>query len=171
MWGRVTGNPFFEHRLPIVSVDTSIATFPKPSPSGVEYFDRGSVDHPIQGRRASDIPNTRTKRILRLNACDLVVVQTVPVQSAVSKDLGSIMISPNSLPCIALEGSDTPGSRSNGGMHCPDLNAQLRMMPPALQEYVRELQIKVQKRKDTSQPEDEDKAIGSEAEASDDNSA
>jgi len=59
MWGRVTGNPFFEHRLPIVSVETSIATFPKPSPSGVEYFDRGSVDHPIQGRRASDIPHTR----------------------------------------------------------------------------------------------------------------
>jgi len=43
-------------------------------------------------------------------------------------------------------------------MHCPDLKAQLRMMPPALQEYVRELQMKVQKRENTSQVEDEDEA-------------
>ena len=44
-------------------------------------------------------------------------------------------------------------------MHCPDLKTQLRMMTPALQEYVRELQMKVQKRENTSQVEDEDEAI------------
>jgi len=58
---------------------------------------------------------------------------------------------------MALEGSqsqDTPGS-SSGNL---DLQAQLRMMSPALQEYVRKLQIKAQMRKDTSQLEDEDVA-------------
>jgi len=44
-------------------------------------------------------------------------------------------------------------------VHCPDLKAQLRMMRPELQGYVRELQMKVQKRKNTSQGEDEDEAI------------
>ena len=44
-------------------------------------------------------------------------------------------------------------------VHCPDLKAQLRMMPPELQEYVRELQMKVQKRQNTSQVEGEDEAI------------
>jgi len=58
---------------------------------------------------------------------------------------------------MALEGSqsqDTPGSSSGN----PDLQAQLRRMSPALQEYVRKLQIKAQMRKDTSQLEDEDVA-------------
>jgi len=44
------------------------------------------------------------------------------------------------------------------GMHCPDLKDQLRMMPPALQEYVRELQMKAQRRENTLQVEDEDEA-------------
>jgi len=60
---------------------------------------------------------------------------------------------------MALEGSqsqDTPGSSSGNLDH--DLQAQLRMMSPALQEYVRKLQIKAQMRKDTSQLEDEDVA-------------
>jgi len=42
-------------------------------------------------------------------------------------------------------------------MH-PDLQAQLHMMSPELQEYVRKLQITAQMRKDTSQLEDEDVA-------------
>ena len=44
----------------MVRVDTSIVTFPKPPPSDGDYFDQDSMDHhPIQGRRARDIPDTR----------------------------------------------------------------------------------------------------------------
>ena len=67
----------------------------------------------------------------------------------VSNDLGLNMILPNPLPRIALEGSqDASGSLTTSRMDCPDLKAQLRMTSPELQEYVRELQVQVQKRKD-----------------------
>jgi len=85
--------------------------------------------------------------------------RTITVQSAVSNDLGSILISPNPLPCISLEGSpsqDTLGSLTTSGMQCPDLKAQLRMMTPALQEYVRDLQLKAQERKNTQDEAIED---------------
>ena len=50
----------------MVRVDTSIVTFPKPSPSGGDYFDQDSMDHrPIQSRRAPDIPDTRRPAYLQ----------------------------------------------------------------------------------------------------------
>jgi len=87
--------------------------------------------------------------------------RTITVQSAVSNDLGSILISPNPLPCISLEGSpsqDTLGSLTTSVMQYPDLTrkAQLRIMTPALQAYVRDLQLKAQERKNAQDEAIED---------------
>jgi len=148
MWGQVPGKRFFEPRPSTVRVDTSIVTIPKPPPSGGEYFDQDSMDHrPIRGRRAPDIPDTRrpaylqAKRMRSSRSADHFRSVTGEQQSRFKSDFTNP---------LSLEGSqfqDTPGSL----MHCADLNAQLRMMPLALQEYVRELQMKAQKRENTSQ--------------------
>jgi len=86
--------------------------------------------------------------------------RTTTVQSAVSNDLGSILISPNPLR-ISLEGSpsqDTLGGLTTRVMQYPDLTrkAQLRIMTPALQEYVRDLQLKAQERKNAQDEAIED---------------
>ena len=124
------------------------------------------MDHrPIQGRRAPD-----TRRPAYLQAKGMRSSRSAdhfrPVTGEQRSRFKSDITNPFS--CITLEGSlgqsqDTQGSLMTNGMHCPDLQAQLRMMPPALQEYVRELQMKAQKRENTSQVEDEEAvAVGSE---------
>ena len=103
------------------------------------------MDHrPIQSRSAPDIPDTRRPAYLQakhMRSADHFRPVTGEQQSRFKSDFTNP---------LSLEGSqfqDTPGSL----MHCADLNAQLRMMPLALQEYVRELQMKAQKRENTSQ--------------------
>jgi len=146
-WGQVTGKGLFESRPSMVCVDVSIvAAFPKPPSSGENYFNQ------VHDRRAPDIPSTchqAHSQANRTRGAD----NSHPVSG--EQNFGWILISPYSLLRMALERSqsqDTPGS-SSGNL---DLQAQLRMMSPALQEYVRKLQIKAQMRKDTSQLEDED---------------
>jgi len=117
------------------------------------------MDHrPIQSRSAPDIPDTRRPAYLQakhMRSADHFRPVTGEQRSRFKSNFA------NPFSCITLEGSqsqETPGSLMTNGMHCPDLKAQLRMMPPALQEYVRELQMKAQRRENTSQVEDEDEA-------------
>ena len=122
------------------------------------------MDHPpIQGRRAPDTRRPaylQAKRMRSSRSADHLRPVTGEQRSHFKSDITK------PFSCITVEGSqsqDTQGSLMTNGMHCPDLQAQLRMMPPALQEYVRELQMKAQKRENTSQVEDEEAiAVGSE---------